>query len=143
MDYTLRINQPSEQVIPELLTALRRHALRTIITFDLQLARAGQESCGCPHHGTENCTCQYAVLLVYDPAQGDGVYRTITIHGRDEQVWLSLLRRPASTIRESEAHKDLEQKLLNLLLSLPSADQLAVIPDPRLSDAQSIDNTTP
>jgi uncharacterized Zn finger protein len=65
MDYTLRIDRPSEQVIPELVQDLQRRGIRVMLTFDLQLARAQQVTCNCPHHGTVQCTCQYAVLLVY------------------------------------------------------------------------------
>lgn len=118
MDYTLRVDQASEQVIPNLLGALQRQALQVIVTFDLQLARADHATCNCPHHGTERCTCQYAVLLVYDPKQGYGAYRTITIHGRDGQVWLSLLKRSASSAKVTPAQEALEEQLLDILLGL-------------------------
>lgn len=123
MDYTVRINQPNEQIIPELIEVLRHQALRAILTFDFQHARSPHVSCGCPHHGTEACNCQYAVLQVYDPQHGYEVYRTITIHGRDEQVWLSLLKKPASPRQIVPAHKALESKLLEILFSLAAPIQ--------------------
>ncbi len=118
MDYTVRVDRPSEQVIPELVNALERRDLRVMITFDLQLARAHQVDCHCPHHGTEECTCQYAVLLVYGQKQGSGVYRTVTVHGRDGEVWLSLLQSPTLPAEVRSAHEALGKELLDILLGL-------------------------
>ncbi len=123
MDYTVRIDQPNKQIIPDLIQALERQELHAILTFDFQHARSPHVSCGCPHHGTEACNCQYAVLLVYDPQYGYEVYRTITIHGRDEQVWLSLLKKPASARQIVPAHKTLETKLLEILFRLAAPTQ--------------------
>jgi hypothetical protein len=143
MDYTLHVDRPSEEVIPELVTSLERHGLRVMVTFDLQLARANQVDCHCPHHGTERCTCQYAVLLVYNQQQGSGTYRSITAMGRDGEVWLSLLRctsplekSPTAPAEARVAHETPEENLLKLLLGLagPShtemaeADELAAHP---------------
>jgi hypothetical protein len=58
------------------------------------------------------------VLLVYEPQYGYTVSRTITVHGRDEQVWLSLLRRPGTLAGNSEPHAILEAKLLDVLQRL-------------------------
>lgn len=128
MDHTLRVDRPSEQVIPELVNALQRQGLRVMITFDLQLARANQVDCHCPHHGTERCTCQYAVLLAYsDQGQESAVYRTITIHGRDQQVWLSLLRSPALPANEHSAHEALGSELLSILLGLANPSSTDVV----------------
>ncbi len=118
MDHTLRVDRPSEQVIPELVNALQRRGLRVMITFDLQLARANQVDCQCPHHGTERCTCQYAVLLAYARRGKSEVYRTITIHGRDQQVWLSLLKSPKLPNRAYTAYEALGSELLDILLGL-------------------------
>ena len=118
MDYTLHLERPGERVIPELVRELERHGLRVMITFDLQLARASQVECRCPHHGTERCTCQYAVLLVYDRARGSGVYRTLTLHGRDEAVWLSLLQSPTLPAEVRPAHEALGREILDILLGL-------------------------
>ena len=129
MDYTVRINQPNKQIIPDLIQALERQKLRAILTFDFQHARSPHISCGCPHHGTDACNCQYAVLLVYEPQHGYEVYRTITIHGRDEQVWLSLLKKPASPKQLVPAHEALKIKLLEILLSLAAPAQTEAADD--------------
>lgn len=129
MDYTVRINQANKQIIPALIHELERQKLRGILTFDFQHARSPHLSCNCPHHGTDACNCQYAVLLVYDPQHGYEIYRTITIHGRDEQVWLSLLQKPASARQLEPAHQTLEAKLLAILFSL------AELPHPKTMPA--------
>jgi hypothetical protein len=129
MSHTLCVERPSEQVIPELVNALQRRGLRVTITFDLQLARANQVDCQCPHHGTERCTCQYAVLLAYARRGKTSVYRTITIHGRDQQVWLSLLKSPKLPDRAYSAYEALGSELLDILLGLatPSRTDVAAV----------------
>ncbi len=118
MDHTLYVDRPSEQVIPDLVEALQGQGLRVVISFDLQLARAGQSACCCPHHGTEDCTCQYAVLLVYASKQTHLGYRTITVHGRDGKVWLSLLENPSPPADVDATDDSWEIELLTVLLSL-------------------------
>lgn len=118
MDYTVRLEYAGEQVIPKLTEALRRQGLQATISFDLRLARAGHADCDCPYHGQAECTCQYAVLLVYDPQQPDGTYRTITLHGRDETVWLILLQSPLPYDGNAIAHEAVEAIIINALLSL-------------------------
>lgn len=118
MDCTVHIERTNEWVMPELLTALQRQGLNVITTFDFQLAQAPHVACHCPHHGTEQCNCQYVVLLVYEPQYDNAVYRTITVHGQDEQVWLSLLERPGMPAGNTRPHVDLEAKLLDTLQEL-------------------------
>lgn len=127
VDYTLRVDRSSEQVIPELVRALQRQGLQATISFDLQLARAGHTDCDCPDHGMEGCTCQYAILLVYDPQPGSGLYRTITIHGQDEQVWLSLLKDPVSPTENTLIYEAVEALLLNILLRLASTPGAEIV----------------
>ena len=124
MDYTLRIDRPSEQVIPELMEALRQRQLQVAISFDLQQARAIQAACDCPHHGQAPCTCQYAVLLVYDLRGGRATSGTITVHGRDGRVWLSLIKNPPMADDNDAAHQLLEQELLSVLLSFAVASHI-------------------
>jgi len=72
----------------------------------------------------ERCTCQYAVLLVYDRAQGSGVCRTLTLHGRDEEVWLSLLQSPGLPAEMRPAYEALGRELLAFLLKLADTSSL-------------------
>lgn len=126
MDHTLQVNRPGKQVTTELISELERQGLHVMPTFNLQLARAHQVGCHCPHHGTEQCTCQYAVLFVHDPQQTHKISRTITIHGQDEAVWLSLLKSPAPP---SQAGAEFEQRLLTILLSLADSTTPALETD--------------
>ena len=81
------LDQPCDQVLTWVNQQLASAGFRVVQTFDLQVARLAQSDCPCPHHGTENCTCQMIVLLVYwkrsDPA-------TLVIHGQESRTWLSL-----------------------------------------------------
>jgi hypothetical protein len=127
MDYTVHIDRSSDQVIPDLVNALQRRNLRVMITFDLQLARAHQVDCRCAYHDTEHCTCQYAVLMIYRLKQRTGPHRTITAHGRDGQVWVSLLKRPTLLTDMQPDHEALEKELLDLLLELAGLSHTEVV----------------
>ena len=127
MDCTIQVDQGSEQVIPEVLGRLQRQGLHVITTFDFQLARAPHVNCSCPHHGQKGCNCQYAVLLVYEPQSGYAVNRTITVHGRDGQVWLSLLERPRLPTGDARQHTALETKLLEALQDLVPPGQVGPV----------------
>ncbi len=127
MDYTVHIDRSSDQVIPDLVNALQRRNLHVMITFDLQLARAHQVDCLCAYHDTERCTCQYAVLMVYRQKRGVGPYRTITAHGRDGQVWVSLLKRPTLLTGSQPDHEALGKELLDLLLKLADPSHTEVV----------------
>lgn len=132
VDCTIHIDRANERVMPELLAALHRQGLSVITTFDLQAARAPHEECPCPHHGTANCNCQYAVLLIYEPESDFAVYRTLTVHGQDEQVWLSLLQRPGTPAGKSGPHATLEAKVMEALqrLDVPAPVSVAAEDDP-------------
>ena len=118
MNYRLRLDQSSEQVTIKLMNCLQQQGLQVTVSFDLRLARADQIHCNCPYHGQAECTCQYAVLLVYDPQQLDGAYCTITIHGRDETVWLMLLQSPIPHSRNAIAYEAVEAIIMEALLNL-------------------------
>lgn len=83
----LTLNQPCEQVQAWVNQQLTGAGFRVVQTFDLQIARLAHPDCACPNHGTEDCTCQMVVLLVYRK-RGEPV--TMVIHGRDDRTWLSL-----------------------------------------------------
>lgn len=122
MDYSLCIKKPARSVLAQLLTTLTTRGLKAVTSFDLQLAQAGCGSCACPHHGTGNCTCQYLVLLVFDPTGPADAFGTITLHGRDDTVWLTLLSPPGRADDSDLLQKTLETALLDTLrtLSMPS-----------------------
>ena len=83
----LVLDQSCEQVLTWVKEQLTSTGFRVVQTFDLQVARLAHPDCPCPHHGTDDCSCQMVVLLVYgkqeDPA-------TLVIHGHDGRSWVSL-----------------------------------------------------
>ncbi len=65
-DLTLALR--CEQTIARLISTMASHDIRLERSFDLRSALHDQPDCPCPHHGTAQCTCQYVVLLAYEPA---------------------------------------------------------------------------
>jgi hypothetical protein len=88
--------------------------LKVIRTFDLQNARHANDSCPCPHHGTDQCDCQMIVMLVYGTDR-DPI--SIVAHGYNGQTWFSLVDTP-----QQRADPHLESTIQRALLShtLPS-----------------------
>ena len=68
---------------------LTRRGLQVLRSFDLRTAQAMHSGCTCPYHGTEHCTCQYVVLLVYGTSGSPAV---LTFHSRDEQTNVQIVR---------------------------------------------------
>jgi hypothetical protein len=65
-------------------------------TFDLKVARSAQAYCTCPHHGTDDCTCQVVFLLVYNSQSQTGNELekppvTLEVHGHDDQTWFYIV----------------------------------------------------
>jgi hypothetical protein len=104
----LTLEQTCEQVDQWVREKLTHAGLRVVPTFDLQLARLAHADCECPNHGTEACSCQMVVLLVYaqqeDPA-------TLIIHGQDGKTWLSL-----ATPMESHSRQSAESSVRQMLV---------------------------
>jgi hypothetical protein len=73
------------EAILALTRALESHGMQVYQSFDLRSALATLPECGCPYHRTSQCTCQYAVLLVYSEAVPPVEVMT---HGRDEWTWI-------------------------------------------------------
>ncbi len=107
----LALDQTCEQVQTWVEQQLTSMGFRVARTFDLKIARLGHPECPCPHHGTENCTCQMVILLVYrkrgDPA-------TLVIHGQDDRTWLSL-----ATPSGPRANRLLEMAIRRALMPRP------------------------
>jgi len=89
------INQPSEVAIPRMTSILMERGLQVERSFDLRTAREAHVGCTCPHHGTEKCSCQIVVLLVY----GEDEYpATLVAHGRDGKTRFALANQPDGEI---------------------------------------------
>lgn len=103
----LTLEQTCEKVDQWVREKLTHAGLRVIPTFDLQIARMAHADCQCPNHGTEACSCQMVILLVYgkqeDPA-------TLVIHGQDGKTWLSL-----ATPMEARSRQSLESSVRHML----------------------------
>ncbi|HET7010477.1 MAG TPA: hypothetical protein VFI11_06850 [Anaerolineales bacterium] len=78
-----------EQAARVAMDNLSRRGLRVERSFDLHTATDG--TCDCPYHGTQRCTCQYVVLLVYGPAGRPAV---VTAHSRDQSSHLEIVSEP-------------------------------------------------
>ena len=83
----LVLDKTCDQTLRWVNEQLSSASLRTVQTFDLQVARLAHPECTCPHHGEAECNCQMVVLLVYrkqeDPA-------TLIIHGQENKTWVSM-----------------------------------------------------
>lgn len=64
----LTLASPCEQTLARLISTMALHDVRLERSFDLRSALRDHPDCPCPHHGTSQCTCQYVVLLAYEPA---------------------------------------------------------------------------
>lgn len=115
MDYTLTVQQPFDEIFHKLTERLEQRSLPAQVSFNACLSEYDNDV-RCLHHGQQHCTCRYAVLLVYNQEQHD--YRTITVYGRDDKAWLTLVWQPAFSEQDPEAHETLEILLLGILFSL-------------------------
>jgi hypothetical protein len=104
----LTLSENCKQVDGWVRARLSRASLRVVQTFDLQIARLAHPDCSCPHHGTEQCSCQLVILLIYGKQEEPA---TLVIHGQDEKTRLSF-----STPLEGRGHEPLETAVRNLLL---------------------------
>ncbi len=104
----LTLDQTCEQVDAWARQKLTGAGFRIVQTFDLQAARLSHSECSCPHHGTDKCTCQMVILLVYGK-RGDPA--TLIIHGQDGKTSLSL-----ATPVETQSRQSLESSVRNMLV---------------------------
>src|SRR6266540_2342627 len=109
----LTLSENCKQVDGWVRARLSRARLRVVQTFDLQIARLAHPDCSCPHHGTEQCSCQLVILLIYGKQEEPA---TLVIHGQDEKTWLSF-----STPMETRSHQSLEASVRHLLM-FPHSD---------------------
>ncbi|MDD5371392.1 MAG: hypothetical protein PHQ40_20110 [Anaerolineaceae bacterium] len=90
----LALAQHSGYLIGELTQALTNRGIVVNRSFDLQSTRAVHTGCGCPYHGTSQCTCQLIVLLIYQLQQPP---LTLALEGRDGLTWVSVVHVPGET----------------------------------------------
>jgi hypothetical protein len=84
----LTLPQPFHDVFTWTTQQLNKVGLQFEQTFDLQAARISHVGCACPHHGTEQCSCQMVVLLIRDESRDP---LTLIVHGHDGYTNLSIV----------------------------------------------------
>lgn len=87
----IAITGDSQEAIRRTIDRLTFAGLRVVRSFDLRVALSAHTGSNCPHHGTDRCSCQMVMLLVYD--QSDTPV-TLVIHGYDRQVQISIVDTP-------------------------------------------------
>ena len=92
-----------ETTAQALTAAFTRRGFGVVRSFDLRSALAGHADCDCPYHGTAQCTCQFAVLFVYG---GAGAPVVVTVHSRDSQVRVRIVRPVGGLLNDDAAMPD-------------------------------------
>jgi hypothetical protein len=131
----------ADLAIGAITTVLERRGYQVIRSFDLQSALSYHvEHCPCPHHGSEECTCQYVVLLAYPRAGNARVPpRVLTAHSYGQLTQVAL--QYDETLDEDERFaliSALVEAALLLSPGQPVIENQARIPVQR-SDEQHID----
>lgn len=92
---------PCKWTVPALTEALTLRGYRIERSFDLRSALHSHSECTCPHHGTEQCTCEYIVLFVYDEINAVPPV-VIIAHGRNGITWLQIRTSQSESMLSSE-----------------------------------------
>lgn len=98
----MEVEKNCNLVIEEIIQNLTQINLSVVESFDLQEARANHSQCACPHHGTDKCACQLAVLLVYGE---DAEPASLMVHGNEERTEISIINSPGQTIKPAMKSK--------------------------------------
>jgi hypothetical protein len=91
------IAKPGEEASRWAIKILSKSGLRAVRTFDLKEARMAHSDCPCPQHGTDACSCQMAVVLVYE-AEKTPV--SILVHSFQETSWFYLVDTPGQPLNQ-------------------------------------------
>ena len=96
MNDGILFDSEGETAAQAVIAALTRRGFHVVRSFDLRSALAMHThddasawDCGCPYHGTAQCTCQFVVLLVYGDA---GAPVVVNAHSRDAQTHVRLVQ---------------------------------------------------
>ena len=87
----LFVNKPCDEAISEVMQQLISANLQVLRTFDLKLSQAALTQCICPKHGTEQCDCQFVVLLIYLEKL---LPTSLVAQGQDGKTWFALVDSP-------------------------------------------------
>jgi hypothetical protein len=121
--FLLGVQIPTDHVILLIRQLLTSIGLTVCQSFDLQTARAAHKDCACPHHGTDMCDCQMAVLLVYEE---NGEPLTLVAHGQNGYTSLEIFnppyQRPSGTLQAAVKSTLQAEKLLEAAYPIVSAE---------------------
>jgi len=123
MTQSLLFNCNGETTAQAATQALVRQGLRVVRSFDLHSALATQADCECPHHGTEQCSCQFVVLLVYGRS---GAPVVVTTHSRDGQAEVEIVQ-DANALPEPRLAEQIMAGLFEAALSVQIASNRAAM----------------
>ncbi len=129
MDHQVQILSDSQVATRVLTQALEARGFRVYLSFDLRNALDALPDCGCPHHGTDQCTCQFTVLLVYGNAPSPA---QVVVHGRDGQTWLSV---PVTDDRSTTLPKRILEILTTTFPQEPGQEHYDYSPAPHAADS--------
>ncbi len=93
MNRTITFTGLTDLVVEAVKSVLEQQGYKIQRSFDLQSAvRHPVRGCPCSHHGTDDCTCQYVVLLAYPRANRflRTPPRVFTAHGYGELTGVTL-----------------------------------------------------
>ncbi len=111
-----------------------RRGLQVVRSFDLDTVSGAHGDCTCPYHGTDKCTCQYVILLVYGAS---GAPATLTLHSRDVQAQAQIVR-DAYNQPEASLVEQILAALLEAVLELHAAAAQWAESQPRSTDVSPI-----
>ncbi|MBE0409997.1 MAG: hypothetical protein IBX69_09730 [Anaerolineales bacterium] len=87
----LKVDVNCDEAMAWLKSHLGSAGLQVRRSFDFQTAREAHTDCPCPHHATNQCSCQLIVLLVYGPGSSPA---TLVVHSYDNRTRVSLVSTP-------------------------------------------------
>jgi hypothetical protein len=117
MNETIVFYSGSDIVVKAVTAVLTRRRFCVIRSFDLRSALTAHGGCECPHHGTDQCDCQFVVLLVYGEATEPVA---ITMHSRDNRTEARIVH-DAMTIPDPRLAKAVIATLVEAAITLPAA----------------------
>jgi hypothetical protein len=123
MTQSLLFNCNGETAAQAATQVLVRQGLRVVRSFDLHAALATHADCECPHHGTEQCSCQFVVLLVYGRSSAPVV---VTTHSRDGQAEVEMVQ-DANALPEPRLAEQVLSGLFEAALSVQIASNRAAM----------------
>ena len=90
MDPTIQFDKPAAEAVENVSQALGARAFRVMRSFDFKEAAAAHPHCVCPYHETENCTCQYLMLIAHSDQVDRGTL-LIAVHSHQDKTFVSLV----------------------------------------------------